>query len=120
MGAEVMKKSKFLVLKISTTFLIIALFSAAAIPKYLDLNRQNEANQCRANQIIVETALAIAYAESLSVGSKHYPEKLTEDMFENRQIPTCPIDGSPIQFDPSTGAAFCPHHAPSHSRTVCE
>lgn len=115
-----MKKSKFLVLKISITLLIIALFSAAAIPKYLDLNRQNDANQCRANQIIVETVLAVAYAESLSQGSMLFPTKLSPEMFENGKIPTCPIDGAPIEFDPTTGAAFCPHHLHSHSRMVCE
>ncbi len=113
-----MKRSKFLVLKLSITLLAIALFSATAIPKYFDLSRQNEANQCRANQIIVETALAVAYAESLSMGVKHYPEKLTSNMFENGRIPTCPIDGEPIQFDAETGVAYCPHHAPDHSREL--
>jgi len=114
------KKQKLLVLKIGITILILAIFTAAAIPMYFDLNRRNEANQCIANQIIVETALAIACAESLSTGNRNVPERLTPEMFENGQIPTCPIDGSPIQFDPVTGTAFCPNHDASHSRITCK
>lgn len=98
-------------------FCLICLLSAVAIPKYLSLNKQNEANQCRANQIIVETALAYAYAESLAVGSDRFPARLGPEMFEDGKIPTCPIDGKPIAFDPMTGHAFCPNHIEAHSRS---
>jgi hypothetical protein len=66
--------------------------------------------------MIVETALAIAYAESLSIGSSNFPKTLEPDMFEDGKIPTCPLDNMPIKFDSKTGAAFCPHHIPSHER----
>ena len=98
-------------------FFIISLLSAVAIPKYLNLNKQNEANQCRANQIVVETTLACAYAESLAIGSDQFPERLTQEMFEDGIIPTCPVDGKPIAFDNLTGHAYCPNHIEAHSRS---
>ena len=114
-----MKESKlFLVVKMTLMiFLFIGLFSALALPRYFDLSKQNEASQCQANQILVETALTLAYAESLAVGSNQFPAKLTPDMFADGKIPTCPIDGKPIAFDRKTGKAFCPHHIEGHGRS---
>ena len=114
-----MKKSKLIVIaKMTLTiFFIISLLSAVALPKYLNLNKHNEANQCRANQIIVETALACAYAESLAAGSNKFPERITPDMFEDRSIPVCPVHNIPIAFDPTTGHAFCPNYIEAHSRS---
>lgn len=98
-------------------FFIISFLSAVAIPKYLNMNKQNEANQCRANQIVVETALACAYAESLAVCCNQFPKELTPDMFEDGKIPTCPVDGKAIAFDHLTGHAYCPNHIEAHSRS---
>jgi len=115
-----MKKGKLLIV-VKMTFIIfffIGLFSAVAIPKYFNLNKRNAASQCRANQIVVETALALAYAESLAVGSNHYPAELTPDMFADGKIPTCPISGKPIAFDRKTGKAFCPDHVAGHGRGI--
>ena len=114
-----MKKGKiFIVVKMTfVIFFFIGLFSALAIPKYFNLNKQNEASQCQANQILVETALSIAYAESLAVGCCNYPVKLTADMFADGKVPTCPIDGKPIAFDKKTGKAFCPNHVEGHERS---
>jgi hypothetical protein len=114
-----MKKRKlFIVAKMTLViFFLIGLFSALAIPKYFDLNKQNEACQCCANQIIVETALTLAYAESLAVGSDQFPGRLTPDMFADSKIPTCPVDGKAIAFDRKTGKAFCPNHVEGHVRS---
>jgi len=65
--------------------------------------------------VLVETALAVKYAENLANGIRVRPTRLTADMFEDGKIPTCPVDGKPIQFDPETGRAFCPNHIHSHS-----
>jgi hypothetical protein len=114
-----MKKIKlFIVAKMTLViFFLIGLFSALAIPKYFNLNKQNEASQCIANQIIVETALTIAYAESLAVGCNQFPSQLTPDMFVEGKIPTCPVDSKPIAFDPKTGKAYCPNHIEGHVRS---
>jgi len=113
-----MKKGKlFIVVKMTLIiFFFIGLFSAVAIPKYFNLNKQNEANQCRANQIIVETALTLAYAESLAVGSDQFPEELIPEMFADGKIPSCPVDGKPIAYDRKTGKAYCPNHVEEHER----
>ncbi len=110
-------KSLFVAKMTLVIFFLIGLFSALAIPKYFNLNKQNEAGQCCANQIIVETALTIAYAESLAVGSNQFPEKLIPDMFADGKIPTCPVDGKPITFDHETGKAYCPNHIEGHLRS---
>ena len=113
-------KNKKLFITVKMTLIIfffIGLFSALAIPKFVNLNKQNEASQCRANQIIVETALALAYAESLAVGSNQFPQELSQDMFADGKIPTCPVDGKPIAFDRKTGKAFCPNHIEGHVRS---
>ncbi len=113
-----MKKCKlFIFVKMTLIiFFLIGLFSALAIPKYFNLNKHNEASQCCANQVIVETALALAYAESLSVGSTQFPTQLTSGMFIDGKIPTCPINGKPIEFDRNTGKAYCPNHLQGHRR----
>ncbi len=92
------------------------IFVAVAIPGYINLNKSAEANQCRDKQVIVETALALAYAESLAVGSDAYPKELTASMFEDGRIPVCPIHNCPIEFDRSTGTACCPNHIKMHQR----
>ena len=114
-----MKKRKILIVAKMTLviFFLIGLFSALAIPKYFDLNKQTEACQCCANQIIVETALTLAYAESLAIGSDQFPEQLTPEMFADGKIPTCPVHGTPIAFDRKTGKTFCPNHVEGHERS---
>ena len=114
-----MKKTKLLIVTKMTLviFFLIGLFSALAIPKYFDLNKENDASQCLANQIIVETALTIAYAESLAVGSNQFPQQLTPEMFADGKIPTCPVDGKPIEFDRKTGKAYCPNHIKGHVKS---
>ncbi len=114
-----MKKLKSLVaVKVILIATLFGLFSAVAMPKYLDLNKCNKQCICRANQILVETALAVAYADNLTKGVDNFPQKLTPEMFEDGKIPTCPVDGEPIQIDPATGKASCPHHLQSHSRIM--
>ncbi len=114
-----MKKFKSLItLKVFLIITLFCLISAVAMPKYFDLNNKNNANMCKANQIIVETALAVAYADNLARGVDCYPEKLTASMFADGKIPTCPLDGTPIQFDKKTGKAHCPNHVHSHTRTA--
>jgi len=80
------------------------------------MSKHAEASQCRHNQVIVETALAIAYAESLAVGSHQFPRQLEPSMFEDGIIPTCPLDGTQINYDPTTGTALCPLHIDEHKR----
>ena len=107
---------KILFIKVVVLIIMLVVFVAGAIPRYINMNKHAEASKCRRNQMIVETALAIAYAESLSVGSSEFPKELEPSMFEDGNIPTCAIDETPIEFDSLTGAAFCPHHIPSHER----
>jgi len=114
-----MKKLRSLItIKIFFICTLFGLFSAMAMPRYFELNKKNNRNICQANQILVETALAVAYADSLANGVDHFPHKLTAKMFEDGKIPTCPVAGEPIQFDAATGKAFCPHHIQVHSRTL--
>lgn len=110
------KTSSIIAIKIIVICTLFCLLSAVAMPKLFNFNKRNAASTCKSNQIIIETALAIAYADSLAKGVDHFPEKLSKDMFENGIIPTCPFDGTPIQFDPKTGNAFCPNHIHSHAR----
>ena len=105
-----MKKRKILIVAKMTLviFFLIGLFSALAIPKYFDLNKQTEACQCCANQIIVETALTLAYAESLAVGSDQFPEQLTPEMFADGKIPTCPVHEHRLRLIGKPGRHFVP------------
>ena len=107
---------KILLIKILILAIILCICVVGAIPRYISLNKNTEASRCKRNQVIVETALAIAYAESLAVGSQNFPSQLEESMFDDGQIPTCPIDNTPIAFDSLTGTAFCPHHKNNHQR----
>ena len=84
------------------------------MPGYLKISKQNDAYICKANQVLVETALAVKYAENLAKGIHLKPTRLTPDMFEDGVIPTCPTCGKPIEFDPETGKAHCPDHLHGH------
>ena len=81
---------RILVFKITIVVIMLGICVAAGIPRYINLNKHNEASQCRRNQVVVETALAIAYAESLAVGSTSFPSELSTSMFDDGIIPTCP------------------------------
>jgi len=107
---------KILVFKFAVVIIVLGICVAAAIPRYINMNKHAEASECIRNQVIVETALALAYAESLTVGSTNSPTELLPSMFEDGKIPACPVDGTPIAFDQLTGTAFCPHHHQSHQR----
>ncbi|MDW7680405.1 MAG: hypothetical protein SCK70_07555 [bacterium] len=112
-----MKKTHSLfALKAIILYIFLGLISVAAMPKYLVLNKQQAATQCKSNQIIVETALAVAYAENLANGKQTYPDKLSQSMFVDGKIPVCPVDGTPFQFDSTTGKVHCPNHIASHNR----
>ncbi len=111
-----MKRAYSLVpVKVLIFLLSLFLLTAAAMPGYLKMTKQNAANICKANQVLVETALAVKYAENLAKGIHSNITRLTPDMFEDGVIPTCPENGKPIQFDPKTGRAFCPNHIHEHS-----
>ncbi|MBN1153955.1 hypothetical protein JXB12_03445 [candidate division KSB1 bacterium] len=107
---------KIIVIKVFIVIILLVIFVAGATSRYINISKHAEASQCRRNQVIVETALAIAYAESLAVGSHQFPRSLEPSMFEDGQIPTCPIDGTPIIYDRTTGTAFCPNHIEEHER----
>ena len=108
---------KILLVKTFVMILLLCIFVAAAVPRYVNLQRNKEASECQHNQVLVETALALAYAESLAVNRTEFPKQLTASMFEDGEIPTCPHSHLPIIFDSTTGTAFCPSSIPSHNRT---
>jgi hypothetical protein len=108
---------KIIIVKTLILISFICTLVATAVPRYVNLQRNKEASECQHNQVLVETALALAYAESLAVDSSEFPEHLTAIMFEDGIIPTCPHTQLPITFDSATGAAFCPSSIPSHNRT---
>jgi len=95
---------------------VLCIFVAGAVPKYINLNKHREMSECQRNQVIVETALAIAFAENLSHGNSHLPQKLSPNMFDDGIIPTCPVNNIPIAFDSLTGAAYCPNCIDEHKR----
>ena len=108
---------KIVLIKVVIIVVITGIFVAGAIPRYINLNKHTEASKCRRNQVIVETALAIAYAESLTSGhSARFPAKLNASMFDDGIIPACPFDNTPIEFDSLTGTAYCPNCIDSHQR----
>jgi len=107
---------KIIIAKVFIVIIFLFIFVAGATSRYINLSKHSEASQCRRNQVIVETAVAIAYAESLAVGSHQYPVKLEASMFDDGKIPTCPLDNSLILYDPTTGTATCPHHIMEHER----
>lgn len=109
--------TKFLLVKVLIVALTLFFFVAVAIPKYVNIQRHKAASECLHNQILVETALALAYAESLQVNRPAFPAQLTPSMFEEGIIPVCPVSGEPIVFDPTTGTACCPQHIAEHNRS---
>lgn len=107
---------KILVGKIAFFIIVLGVFVAVAIARYITINKYSEASKCKNNQVIVEIALAIAYAESLAVGNDGFPKQLIPSMFEDGIIPVCPLDNTPIAFNRDRGIAFCPHHIMMHQR----
>lgn len=97
----------FTLLEITTVVIVFIALSVIAIPKYFDLRERIKTHTCRGNQMAVESAIAVAYADSLQKQSGHFPDTLVPEMFHDGQVPRCPEDGAEYYYDRAMERAFC-------------
>ncbi len=109
-------QSGFTVIELITVIVIIGLLAGVAVPKFVDVSDSAGAAKCKSNQVAVEGAAAIAFADSAMAGNAQYPAAMTASMFRQNDIPTCPFDGSNIHYHNSNGTAYCPNNLPEHAR----
>ncbi len=102
-----LNESGFTLLELTTVLFIFIALTAIAVPRYIDMRTRIKANICKANQLAIETAITLAYADSLIKGSKRFPRRLVPQMFKNGKIPTCPEDGSRYWYSRKRQRAFC-------------
>ncbi|MFQ5706879.1 MAG: type II secretion system protein [bacterium] len=97
----------YTLIELITVVFIFIFLSAIAIPKYVDLRAKIKTNICKANQMAIETAVALAYADSLLKGSDRFPRRIVPAMFKNGKVPVCPEDGRRYGYSRRRQRAYC-------------
>ncbi len=113
-------QSGLTLIELIMVFVIIGFLAAISVPKFVHLDDNAKATECKANQKAVEAAAVITYADSAMAGNAMFPETLNAAMFRHGSIPTCPIVTgdvrNEINYDKNAGSASCPNNISTHAR----
>lgn len=81
--------------------IILGLIAGVALPAYLDLTTNAKINACQAQQAAIKSAVLLYYAKNVGT----LPDSLTNGMFLDATIPTCPSGGT-ISYKKDTDSTF--------------
>jgi prepilin-type N-terminal cleavage/methylation domain-containing protein len=123
---EMHNQNGLTLIELIMVMVIIGFLAAISVPKFVHLDDNAKATECKANQEAVEAAAVITYADNALAGNAMFPETLNAAMFRQGSIPTCPFvmpgisctesNLKNIEYDKSDGSASCPNNISTHAR----
>jgi len=81
--------------------IILGLIAGIAIPAYLNLTDNAKINACQAQQAAIKSAVLLYYAKNQGT----LPDSLTQGMFVDNTIPSCPSGGT-ISYSKDSDSTF--------------
>ena len=106
------KHDGFTFVELIVVIVIIGILASVAVPKFIDLTDQAKAAKCLANQVVLENAALMAYAQNALNGAPAYPENIGElaPYFTSGYTTTCSDGTTPYVYNSSSGSVRCPNH----------
>ena len=106
------KQDGFTLIELITVIVIIGILASIAAPKFIDLTDQAKTAKCLANQVVLENAALIAYAENAVNGSPAYPAQFNDlSLYITSGFTTkCSDAVTSYVYNNSNGSVRCPNH----------
>lgn len=98
----------FTLIELIVVIVIIGILAAVAVPKFMDLSDAAEAAACKQNQVAVESAANMLYAEAAMGGAAAYPADIAAMVLAGQftAAPTCPT-GIALTYSSADGSCIC-------------
>ncbi len=87
--------------------LIIGILLAVAVASYTRASDSANAAACRENQVVMNRAIAVARASGTEIDAL---DDIASCIVNFDGVSTCPLDGTPLEYDPVTDTVTCPNH----------
>lgn len=104
------KQAGFTLIELVIVIAILGILSIIIMQRFAELNTDNEAAICKANQFEIEAIALKVYSQNALIGSPSFPENLTiiKSKFKTDKIPKCPSGGK-YTYNSSYGSVTCDH-----------